>query len=198
MIRSNISVLLVVLLGGGSALAQAPEGKADKPPAAGAAAGAPAPSPELDALFKGYAGTWKCDTTFPAGAMGPGSPEQKATSTVKIQKDKDLGGFWYRGDYQVKKTKTFPGIRAGFVLGYEPATKTALFMGADSMGGNVNAAGTGATAETVTFVGDGFMMGQKVKFRESMTHKSDKEVDHKSEVDMGKGFQVMFEDLCKK
>jgi hypothetical protein len=189
----------VVLFGGGSsALAQAPEGKADKPPAAGAPAGPPAPPPELDALYKGYAGSWKCETTFPAGGMGPGSPEQKATSTVKIQKDKDLGGFWYRGDYQIKKTKTFPGLRAGFAMGYEPVSKTALFMGADSMGGNVNAAGTGATPESVSFVGDGFMMGQKVKFRETMTRKSDKEVAHKSEVDMGKGFQLAFEDLCKK
>src|SRR3954469_6616418 len=114
MTRTSSSVLLVVLCGGASfAVAQAPEAaKGDKPPAAGAPAAPPAPSPELDTLFKSYAGTWKCDTTFPAGGMGPGSPEQKATATVKIQKDKDLGGFWYRGDYMVKKTKTFPGIRA--------------------------------------------------------------------------------------
>jgi hypothetical protein len=200
MTRPNISVLVVVLAGGGSlALAQAPAAKPDQaPPAGGAPAGPPAPSPELDTLFKGYEGNWKCETTFAAGSLGPGAPEQKATSAVKIQKDKELSGFWYRGDYQVKKTKTFPGLRAGFVLGYEPASKTALFMGADSMGGNVNAAGAGATADSVTFTGDGIVMGQKVKVRESMTKKGPKEVEHKSEVDMGKGFQTFFVDVCKK
>jgi hypothetical protein len=199
MIRPNLGVVSVMLLGGGSlALAQAPAGKADKPPAAGAAAGPPAPSPELDTLYKGYAGNWKCETTFPAEALGPGSPEQKATSMVKIQKDKDLGGFWYRGEYQVKKTKTFPGLRAGFALGYDAASKTALFMAADSMGGNVNASGSGATGDSVTFTGEGFMMGQKVKYRETMTHRSDKEVEHKSELDTGKGFQLFADDVCKK
>jgi hypothetical protein len=198
MIRPNTSILVVALAGSASfALAQEPAAKPDKA-AAAAPAGPPTPSPELDTLYQAYEGNWKCETTFPAGAMGPGSPEMKAASTVKIKKDKELSGFWYRGDYQVKKSKTFPGMRAGFALGYDAGSKTALFMAADSMGGNISASGTGANGETVTFVGDGYMNGQKVKFRESMTRKSDKEVEHTSEVDMGKGFQAFAKDVCKK
>src|SRR5450432_4157309 len=63
------------------------------PAAAAAAAGPPVPSPEIDALYKGYEGSWKCDTTFVAGSMGPGSPEMKLKSDVKIKKE--MSGFWY-------------------------------------------------------------------------------------------------------
>jgi hypothetical protein len=184
MIRPQLSLLsLLVLAFAGVARAQG---------------AAPTPSPELDTLFKGYAGNWKCDTTIVAGSMGPGSPEQKTTATVKIKKDDELSNFWYRGEYQVKKTKTFPGMRAGFMLGYDPGSKTAIFMAADNMGGNVNATGTGATPDGVTFTGEALMMGQKVKVKETMTRKSDKQVEHTTEVDMGKGFQPFFTDLCKK
>jgi hypothetical protein len=201
MTRAHTGVL-VLSLGGITSLAfaQPPADKPDKAPAAGGAAPEAAlkPSPELDTLYKGYQGNWKCETTFQVGAMGPGSPEMKSTATVKIQKDKDLNGFWYRGDYQVKKTKAFPGMRAGFALGYDAASKTALFMAADSMGGNVNAAATGATGESVSFVGDGYMNGQKVKMKQTMSRKSDKEVEHSIEVDTGKGFQSFIKDECKK
>jgi hypothetical protein len=193
--------ILVVSLMGGSVLAQdkAPAGKPDKEAAGAPPSGAaPTPSPELDALYKSYEGSWKCETTYPAGALGPGAPEVKTTTTVKIKKDKDLNGFWYTGEYQAKKTKGFPGMRAGFALGYDAGSKTALFMGADSMGGNINAAGTGATADNLSFVGEGYMMGQKVKVRETMAKKGPKEVEHTTEIDMGKGFQPAGTDVCKK
>ena len=60
-------------------------------PAAAAPMGPPKPSPELDAAYKGMEGSWKCDTTFAANAMGPGSPELKAKTTVKFKKE--LGRF---------------------------------------------------------------------------------------------------------
>ena len=50
----------------------------------------------------------------------------------------------------------------------------------------------------MTFTSDGRMMGQKIKIRETVQKKSDKEIVHKFEVDMGKGFQPMGEDVCKK
>jgi hypothetical protein len=178
---------------------------ADKPAAAAPAAGAPAagappamptPPPELDATFKSYEGNWKCETKFPPNAMGPGSPEMTAKSIVKIKKDKDLGGFWYRGDYEIKKTKTMPGFRGTFYMGVDPGSKHAMVIGLDNMGGM--STGTGPLGETIIYTGTGLMMGQKVATRETMTKKSDKEVFHKIEMDMGKGFMPMGEDVCKK
>ena len=65
------------------------------------------------------------------------------------------------------------------------------------MGGSAYSTGPlGADGGSTT--GEGIMMGQKVKVREITTKKSDKEVFHKSEVDSGKGFVVIYEDVCKK
>jgi hypothetical protein len=165
-------------------------------PAAAAPAEMPKPAPEIDALYKGWEGSWKCDTTFVAGSMGPGSPEMKVKSDVKIKKD--LGGYWYRGEFKIKKSKAFPGIDGVFMLGYDTGTKAPLSLTYDSMGGYAVESGAGATADKVVFVGDGHMMGMKSKFRETMTKKSDKEMEHSFDIDMGKGFAPMGVDVCKK
>jgi hypothetical protein len=169
-------------------------------PAAGAAAAAPSgpptPSPEVEALFKALEGSWKCETTYAPNAMGPGSPETKAKSEVKIKKD--LGGFWYRGDYKVKKGKTNPEFGAGFALGYDAGAKAAVSINADSFGGYGIGHAPDATPEKAVFMGEGHMMGMKVKTRETMTKKDAKNVEHTFEVDMGKGLQLFATDACKK
>ena len=133
-----------------------------------------------------------------AGSMGANSPELKVKSMVKIAKAKDLGGMWYRGEYEIKKTKAIPGFKGTFMLGYDAVSKAALNVSYDNTGGAGLGTGTGGTADTVTFVGESYMMGQKMKTRETMTKKSPKEVEHRFEADMGKGFQLMGTDDCKK
>jgi hypothetical protein len=186
-----------------AAPAAAAPAMAAKPAAPAPAAAAPAapppppkPAPELDATFKFLEGSWKCDSKFPAGSMGPGSPEMSAKSNVKFKKV--LNGFYYLGEYELKKTKTMPGFKASFYFGYQPAAKMYTTNSVDDSGGSEFATSTGFQADTMTFAGEGYMMGQKVKIRESMTKKGEKEVLHKFEVDMGKGFQPMGEDSCKK
>lgn len=222
MIKTSSSLIAFAFVSSASlALAQAPAAKPAAPAAAAApahaapaakpaapaaaaaaapAAAAPAmptgPSPEVDTLFKAYDGSWKCDTTFAPGSMGPGSPEMKTKSSVKIKKD--LGGAWYRGEYEIKKTKAMPGFKGVFMLGYDAGSKAALNVSYDNMGGATLGSAAGATPASITFVGEGYMMGSKVKTRETMTVKSPKEVEHKFEVDMGKGFSLMGTDECKK
>jgi hypothetical protein len=181
-----------------AAPAAAPAAKG-APVAAAAAPAAPpappAPAPELVAFAKSLEGNWKCETKYPAGGMGPGSPEAAAKSTVSIKKD--LNGYWYKGLYEVKKSKTVPGMKANFFLGFDPGSKQMIMSGLDSMGGGSFESGP-LQGDSFTAVGEGYMMGMKSKVRETMTKKSDKEVFHKFEVDMGKGFQSMGEDTCKK
>jgi hypothetical protein len=155
------------------------------------------PAPEIDALYKSWEGNWKCDTTFVAGSMGPGSPEVKVKSEVKIKKD--LGGHWYRGEFKVKKTKTNPGFSGVFMLGYDTGAKAPVNLTFDDMGGYaVETGAPGASAEKIVFTGDGHMMGAKMKFRETMVKKGDKEIEHSYESDTGKGFQPVGTDVCKK
>jgi hypothetical protein len=154
---------------------------------------APKPAPEGEAFTKGLDGSWKCETTIPAGSMGPGSPEMKAQVTAKIKKD--YGGFWLVGNYDMKKTKASPAMKGTFTLG-SPDGKTLVSTNMDSMGGSAWSTGS-LGADGGTTMGEGVMMGNKVKVRETTT-KKDKEMYHKAEIDSGKGFVVMYEDSCKK
>jgi pyruvate/2-oxoglutarate dehydrogenase complex dihydrolipoamide acyltransferase (E2) component len=176
--------------------AAAPAAAAPAAAPAAKPAGPPAPSPEVDALYKGFEGSWKCETTFMAGAMGPGSPEMKTKTEVKFKKEP--GGFWYKGEYKMKKTKTTPGLEATIMLGYDGAAKAPVSVSYDNLGSYWLEHAPGATPDKIVFVGDGMMMDMKNKVRETMTKKDAKNVEHTFEVDMGKGFQSFGTDVCKK
>ena len=146
--------------------------------------------------MKPFEGSWKCDTKFAPGAFGPGSPEVMAKSSVKFKKDFD--GFFYRGDYEIKKQKDVPmPMKGTFYIGWDPGSQQGIVAGIDSTGG----LGTGAgkiVDGVATYTGEGYMMGMKLKTRETMGSKGPKEGFHKLEIDMGKGFTLMGEDNCKK
>ncbi len=161
-----------------------------------AAPGKPTPPPELDAAMKFFNGTWKCDTKMAAGSMGPGSPELTGKSTVRFKKVQH--GFYYQGEYALRKTKTTPGFKGTFLISYQPGAKLFVMTGSDETGGASYEISPGMQSDTITFLGEGYMMGHKMKIRESMSKKGEKEAGHKMEVDMGKGFQVMGEDDCKR
>ena len=156
----------------------------------------PKPSTELAAFMKPMEGSWKCDTKFAAGAIGPGSPEVMAKSTVKFKKEYD--GMFYRGDYEIKKQKGVDmAMKGQFFIGWDPGSQQIIVTGVDSTGGMGSGAGK-ITGETATYTGEGYMMGMKMKTRETMGSKGPKEGFHKMEIDMGKGFTLMGEDTCKK
>jgi len=111
--------------------AAAPAAAPAAKPAAGAPAAAapaappppmPKPSAELAAFMKPMEGSWKCETKFAAGAMGPGSPEVMAKSTVKFKKEYD--GMFYRGEYEIKKQKGFDmAMKGQFFIGWDPGSQ---------------------------------------------------------------------------
>lgn len=154
------------------------------------------PPPELDTLFKPFEGSWRCETRFPAGAMAPGAPEMTLKTSIRFRKD--LNNFWYRGEYESKKTKTFPGMKGTLYMGYDPVSKQATLIGVDSMGGWGSSTAASPQGESITFVGEMSVMGHKMKTRETLERRGPKEVYHRYEADMGKGFQLMGEDTCKK
>jgi hypothetical protein len=146
--------------------------------------------------MKGFEGSWKCDTKFSAGAFGPGTPEVLAKSTVKFKKDMD--GFFYRGDYEVKKQKGLPmPFKGTFFMGFDPGSQQLVVTGIDSTGGIGSGSGK-ITGESATYTGEQYTMGMKVKTRETMGLKGPKEASHKFEMDTGKGFVMIGEDTCKK
>jgi len=160
-----------------------------------AAPSMPTRSKELEAFMKGFEGSWKCDTKFPAGSSGPGSVEAKAKSSVKIKKE--FEGFSWHGEFKLDKTEAMPAMSGVFQIAYDPGTKQATFVSYDSMGAAMMGAGP-ISGDSVTFVEQGYMLGIKAKVHETMTKKSPKEISHKVEIDQGKGYQLMAEDTCSK
>jgi hypothetical protein len=155
----------------------------------------PAPSKDLEAFMKGFEGSWKCDTKFAAGSMGPGSPEMATKTTVKFKKA--YGGFSWHGEYSLAKSKAMPAMSGEMQLAFDPGSNQMTMVGHDSMGSAMFGAGP-ISGDSAVINEDAYMMGMKSKLRETMTKKGPKEIYHKYEVDMGKGFQVMGEDSCKK
>jgi hypothetical protein len=132
------------------------------------------------------------------GALGPNSPETKMKAHAKITKAKDLGGFWYRGDYEIKKTKLVPALKGVFMLGYDAGTKSALNLSYGNMGTASLAVAPNPSGDSVTFLGESYISGVKAKTRQTMSKKGPKEVELRFEADLGKGFQLVGTDACKK
>jgi hypothetical protein len=165
------------------------------PPAAAAPPAPPAPKPaaELDQL-KLFEGNWRCEGKQPAGPFGP---EQEYKSTLKGKKDID--NFWIAIEYDQKKSKVHPmPIKARGFLGYDPAAKKYVTIGADNTGGWISESSPGWEADKLVFTGDGSMGGQKVSFRETYTKKNDKEITWSGEMKMGKDWISVGNDSCKK
>jgi Protein of unknown function (DUF1579) len=184
----SLALGLSMLCGGGLARAQAPK-PAVTPPAPPAP---PTPSKELEAFMKSFEGSWKCETTFPAGMFGP--TEVTAKTTVRFKKD--FGGFFWKGEYQVSKQKNVPVTVSGLLyLGFNPGSQQITLTGIDSMGGTFLEAGK-IDGDSVTTVGESYTMGSKGKIRETMSHK-DKAISHKAELNMGNGWTPFGIDECK-
>ncbi|HXJ20408.1 MAG TPA: DUF1579 family protein [Polyangia bacterium] len=177
-----------------SAPAPAPIAPVPAPaPAAAAAPPAPKPAAELDQL-KMFEGSWRCEGKQPAGPFGP---EQEYKSSFKGKKDID--NFWIAIEYDQKKSKTHQmPIKARGFLGYDPAAKKYVTIGADNTGGWISESSPGWESDKLVFTGDGSMGGQKVSFRETYTKKSDKELTWSGEMKMGKDWISVGNDTCKK
>jgi hypothetical protein len=159
---------------------------------------APAPAPELEQNMKFFEGSFKCDGKMEAGAMGPGSPAMPYKASIKFKKDKALGGFWYAGEYEIKKAKDFPGMKAMIFVGYDGAAKKLVGMGVDSTGGWRTDGSTGFAGDKMVIDFEGSMMGQKMQGRETITKKGDKEFGTVMELKMGADYKKLSEDSCKK
>jgi hypothetical protein len=189
--------LTLALLFASAARAQAPSSEKPAPaPAAAAPSGPPRPPPELDKAFRFLDGTWKCTSKFPEGAMGPGSPAVTVSSTVKFRKD--LKGFFYRGEYQTGKANQAPQFHGILYLSYVPGQNVYTLTSVDDMGGVELATSTGFEGDTITFSGESYMMGQKVKVRETISRQGKAGSGHTFEADLGKGFQLFGEDTCRR
>jgi uncharacterized protein DUF1579 len=192
----RIAILAALCLGS-FALAQEAKKPAAGAPAAAAQpkppAGPPKPAPEMKQLDF-FLGTWKCDGKMLANPMGP-EHAMKTTATGKT----DLDGFWVSVRVEEKKTKDSPmPIKGNFQMTYDAAGKKFQAVWVDNFGGWGPATSTGWEGDKMTFTGEMFGGGQKMGSRDSFTKKSDKEMVHVGEMQMGGKWSTMMEETCKK
>jgi hypothetical protein len=160
-----------------------------------AAPAQPAPSKELGDFMKDFEGTWKCETSFPSGAMGAGSQPLNTRTDITIKKE--FGGFSWHGEFKLAKTTITSATKGVFQISYSAANKQAVVLSYDSVGSAMMGAGVLA-GDSVTFKEEGFLNGGKVKVRETLAAEGGRKFHHKVEIERGTGFQLVAEDTCSK
>jgi len=183
---------------GVKASAPSPSGPSAAPPRGPASGGVPVagPPPEIGEAFKFLEGTWKCEVRFSADAFGAGSPPMAATATLKVKRD--LDGFFYRGEYEIKKTKTMPAFRALIYLGHQPAVRLYTLTLLDSAGSLELATSPGFAVDEIAFQGEAYSRGRRIQARETLTKRGPTAFSRKTELEVGKGLQVIADDTCKR
>ena len=177
---------------------QATKKPAEKP--AAAAMSAPAagmsmkPAPEMDKV-KWMVGTWQCTGKTMASPMGP---EHATEATVTVEPS--LDGFWILHHYREKKTAQNPmPISGDEYWGYDSVEKMWDRVAVDNMGGFATGNSKGWEKGKLVWMSDGMMAGQKMKFRDTFTEKSPREVGFVGEIGTPDGkWTAAWEGTCKK
>jgi hypothetical protein len=179
------TLALVVAPAAGS---NAQEKKAQKP--AGTMA-VPKPPAEMSNLVF-FAGHWTCSGE---GAMEPGGPMMKMTSTVTS--NADLGGFWQSG--AVKGTTVgMPPFHGMFHMTYDPGAKDYVMLWVDDMGGWSQMRSPGWQGDKIVFTGESTMGGKRMTARDTFTKGAGGSLVHLGEMQAGSGYTKMVEETCRK
>lgn len=150
------------------------------------------PAPQMDQLAK-MAGTWKCDGTADPTQVSAGGKFKATTKTTK-----DLNGHWYAMRYEEQKSKDHPAYTMLAHFGWDASSNQFVQFAADDYGGWQHLTGPGWENDKLVWTGDGAMMGQKVRFTQTMTRKSDREMDVTTEAQMDGGQRWSMHLTCKK
>jgi uncharacterized protein DUF1579 len=178
----------LALVAAPAARSNAQEKKADKPAAAMAA---PKPPAEISNLAF-FAGQWTCAGE---GAMEPGGPMMKMTSTVSS--NADLGGFWQSGS--VKGTTVgMPPFHGMFHMTYDPGAKDYVMLWVDNMGGWSQTRSPGWQGDKIVFTGNSSMGGKTIPTRDTFTKGAGGSLVHLGEMQTGGAYTKTLEETCRK
>ena len=132
------------------------------------AAARPSPAPELDQL-KYFEGEWTC-----TGQINAGPARTPHVTQAVLQVKKDIGGFWYTGRYEEKKTAENPHpFVFVWVWGFDRKAQIFTQDGFDSFGGHGRETSSGWQEGKLAFA------GESTSGRDTFTKKSDSELEHR-------------------
>ncbi len=139
-------------------------------------------------------GTWKCDGKMKDMMGGGEDIVTKSTAKGKW----DLDKHWILSTYEMKKTKTMPGMKMSGWAGYDSSQKKYFWAGVDNWGGMMASWSAGPTNDVWVFEGNMSGMGMQMKSRMTFTKTGDKTMTVSSEMQQGKDWVKMGEDSCKR
>ena len=175
---------------------------AEKPAAEKSAAEKPAapatpppPDPALAKNLKPMEGKWRCEGTFPASAFGP-AHKAKASFDMKS----DLNGYFVTARYEERKAKDNPMPYVMMqVIGFDPSKSELVRTDMDGMGAITHLASKGWDGDKMVWDGETMAGPAKMKFKETQTKKSDREIDIAMEMAGADGnFASLGDIVCKK
>jgi len=150
----------------------------------------PKPDPALVQAFGPSVGTWTCTGTMTMPKeMGGGEMKTRSKMVIK----REVSGFAYSGDYQMPKTKAFPGMRGRMLWTYDPAAKKFYELAADTTGGTMRGESDGLKDGKMTWSEEGTMMGKPTKSTTTITGLGKKTI----QIDFDSG-DMKGTDRCKK
>jgi hypothetical protein len=154
----------------------------------------PKPAPEVDALYKTLAGSWKC--------TGSASMENGASSPMEytISFKQDLDKFWIVANMSSKKSKAMPmQYKFTSYTTYDAATKKWNRVMVDNMGGFEQDSSAGLTNGQVLWEGKAVGMGMSYTTKHTEQVVGPKEVKMSGQMSVdGKNWMPMYDADCKK
>jgi hypothetical protein len=161
------------------------------PAAAQAPSGPPSPSPELSQLAF-FAGEWSCKGKAEESPFGPA---HATVGTVRVTRE--IGGFWYAGDYTEKKTAENPHpMTFRFLQGYDSGAKAFTMDCFDAFGGHCRQTSAGWQDGKLVYSGESTGSGPATPVRDTFTKTGEASLEHTGEMQMDGKWMTLDHETC--
>lgn len=171
-------VCAVIFLAALPALAQAP-------------AGPPSPSPELKQLAF-FAGDWNCKGKVEANPFGPAHATQG-----RVHVGKEIGGFWYVGNYSETKTAENPHPMVfRFLQGYDGTAKAFTMDCFDVFGSHCHQTSAGWQDNKLVYTGESTGSGPATPVRDVFTKTGEASLEHAGEMQVEGKWMTIDRETC--
>jgi hypothetical protein len=161
------------------------------PVLAQAPAGPPAPSPEL-AKLAFFAGDWTCKGKAEASPFGAAH-----ATAGRVRVAKEIGGFWYVGRYEEKKTAENPSpIVFQFTQGYDGTAKGFTLDCFDSFGSHCHQTAAGWQGDKLVYTGQSTGSGPATPVRDTFAKTGAASLEHTGEMQMEGKWVALDHETC--
>lgn len=153
--------------------------------------GPPSPSPEL-AKLAFFVGEWNCKGKVEESPFGPA---HATLGTVRVSKE--IGGFWYVGNYAEKKTAENPHPMVfRFLQGYDATAKAFTLDCFDAFGSHCHQTSAGWQGDKLVYTGQSTGSGPATPVRDTFSRTGAASLEHTGEMQMDGKWMAIDHETC--